>query len=133
MPYTTQKGQSSNENVILMGSNWMQLFSWIPEYIFGKGHYFEAFTERNLPIEHVNTKKVLLLIDGKDLKRFILAEDNKEESFEREKLYNNTRKIAEIEEQQSEYYKKYRDKYPYTSINENRGIEGGKIIIKANY
>jgi hypothetical protein len=89
------------------------------------------FIERNLPIEQINTKKVLLLVDGKDFKRFILAGE-KEGSFENQRLYNNTRKIAEIEEQ-SNYYKKYRDKYPYTSIHENRGIEGGRIIMKTNY
>jgi Dolichyl-phosphate-mannose-protein mannosyltransferase len=131
LPSSAQKGQSSNENVILMGSNWMQLFSWIPEYIFGKGHSFEMFVDRNLPIEQINTKKILLLVDGKDLERFILAGE-KEGSFENQRLYNNTRKIAEIEEQ-SDYYKKYRDRYPYTSIHENRGIEGGKIIMKTNY
>lgn len=131
LPSSAQKGQSSNETVILMGSNWMQLFSWIPEYIFGKGHSFETFIERNLPIEQIDTKKVLLLVDGKDFERFILAGE-KEGSFENQRLYNSTRKIAEIEEQ-SDYYKKYRDKYPYTSIHENRGIEGGRIIMKTNY
>jgi hypothetical protein len=124
LPYSSQ---NNNESVILVGSNWMQLFSWIPEYIFGKGHSFETFGEGNLPIEQINTKKILLLVDGKDLERFILAG-----SFENQWFYNNTRKIAEIGEQ-SDYYKEYRDKYPYTSIHENRGIEGGKIIMKANY
>jgi hypothetical protein len=128
LPYSSQ---NTNESIILMGSNWMQLLSWIPKYIFGKGHSFETFVEKNLPIEQINAKKVLLLVDGKDLERFILAGE-KEGSFENQRLYNNTRKIAEIEEQ-SDYYKKYRDKYPYTSIHENRGIEGGKIIMKANY
>jgi 4-amino-4-deoxy-L-arabinose transferase-like glycosyltransferase len=132
LPSSTQKDQiSNNENVILMGSNWMQLFSWIPNYIFDKNHSFKMFIERNLPIEHINTKKILLLIDGKDLERFILAGEKKG-SFENQRLFNNTRKIAEIEEQ-SDYYKKYRDTYPYTSIHENRGIEGGKIIMKTNY
>jgi hypothetical protein len=128
LPYSSQ---NTNESIILMGSNWMQLLSWIPEYIFGKGHSFKTFVEKNLPIEQINTTKVLLLVDGKDLERYILAGE-KEGSFENQRLYNNTRKIAEIEEQ-SDYYKKYRDKYPYTSIHENRGIEGGKIIMKANY
>ncbi|MGB7678502.1 MAG: hypothetical protein WBL49_06800, partial [Nitrososphaeraceae archaeon] len=53
-------------------------------------------------------------------------------SLEKEKLYNNTHAIAEISEK-SDYYKKYRDQYPYTSIHENRGIERGKITIMANY
>jgi 4-amino-4-deoxy-L-arabinose transferase-like glycosyltransferase len=129
MPYTDQKGQDTAENVILMGSNWMQSFSWIPEYIFNKGHSFKAFIEKNLPIENENTKKILLLVDGRDLERFILS--NNEESTEEERLYNNTYKKAEIKEE-SRYYKKLRDQYPYTSIHENRGIQGGKIIMRAN-
>jgi hypothetical protein len=132
LPSSTQKDQSSNnENVILMGSNWMQLFSWIPNYIFDKDHSFKMFSDRNLPIENFNTKKVILLVDGKDLERFILAED-REKSPEKETLYNSTHEIVEVKEQ-SDYYKKYRDSYPFTSIHENRGIEGGTILIKASY
>jgi len=44
---------------------------------------------------------------------------------EKEKIYYNTQTISEVKEK-SEYYKKYRDRYPYTSIHENRGIKGGK-------
>jgi hypothetical protein len=51
---------------------------------------------------------------------------------EKEKIYNNTQTIAEVKEK-SEYYKKYRDRYQYTSIHDNRAIEGGKIIMKADY
>lgn len=132
LPSSTQKDQISNdENVILMGSNWMQLFSWIPNYIFDKDHSFKMFSDRNLPIENINAKKVLLLVDGKDLERYIFAEDG-EKSPEKEILYNSTHEIVEVKEQ-SDYYKKYRDIYPFTSIHENRGIEGGTIIIKANY
>jgi 4-amino-4-deoxy-L-arabinose transferase-like glycosyltransferase len=130
LPYTDQKGQDTAENVILMGSNWMQSFSWIPEYIFNKGHSFKVFIERKLPIENENTKKILLLVDGRDLERFILS--NNEESTDGERLYNNTYKKAEIKEE-SRYYKKLSDQYPYTSIHENRGIQGGKIIMRANY
>lgn len=131
LPYTDQKGQDTAENVILMGSNWMQSFSWIPEYIFNKGHSFKSYLEKNLPIENENTKKILLLVDRKDQEGFGLT-DQEGRSLEKERLYNNTHAIAEISEK-SEYYTKLRDQYPYTSVHENRGIERGKIILMANY
>ena len=57
LPYTIQKDHSTTENVILVGSNWMQSFSWIPEYIFNKGHSFEEYIEKNLPIENEDYKE----------------------------------------------------------------------------
>jgi hypothetical protein len=131
LPYTGQKGQDTAENVILMGSNWMQSFSWIPEYIFNKGHSFKSYVENNLPIENENTKRILLLVDSKDQEGFSLT-NQEGRSLEKERLYNNTHAMAEISEK-SEYYKKLRDQYPYTSIHENRGIVRGKIILMANY
>ena len=109
----------------------MQSFSWIPKYIFNKDHSFKVYIEKNLPIENENTKKILLLVDRKDQEGFSLT-NQEGSSLEKEKLYNNTHAIAEISEK-SDYYKKYRDQYPYTSIHENRGIERGKITIMANY
>ena len=131
LPYTNQKGNNTTESVFLIGSNWMQSFSWIPKYIFNKDHLFKEYIEKNLPIENENTKKILLLVDRKDQEGFSLT-NQEGSSLEKEKLYNNTHAIAEISEK-SDYYKKYRDQYPYTSIHENRGIEKGKITIMANY
>ena len=109
----------------------MQSFSWIPEYMFNRGHTFKSYVEGNLPIEYEDKKKILLLVDTKDQEGF--REPNQTgTSLEKERLYNNTHAIAEISEK-SDYYKKYRDQYPYTSVHENRGIERGKIIIRANY
>ena len=77
------------------------------------------------------TKKILLLVDRMDQEGFSLT-NQVGSSLEKERLYNNTHAIAEISEK-SDYYKKYRDQYPYTSVHENRGIEKGKITIMANY
>jgi 4-amino-4-deoxy-L-arabinose transferase-like glycosyltransferase len=131
LPYTIQKDHSTTENVILVGSNWMQSLSWIPEYIFSKGHSFKEYIEKNLPIENEDSKKILLLVDRMDQEGFSLT-NQVGSSLEKERLYNNTHAIAEISEK-SDYYKKYRDQYPYTSVHENRGIEKGKITIMANY
>jgi 4-amino-4-deoxy-L-arabinose transferase-like glycosyltransferase len=131
LPYTIQKDHSTTENVILVGSNWMQSLSWIPEYIFSKGHSFKEYIEKNLPIENEDSKKILMLVDRMDQEGFSLT-NQVGSSLEKERLYNNTHAIAEISEK-SDYYKKYRDQYPYTSVHENRGIEKGKITIMANY
>jgi hypothetical protein len=131
LPNTNQNDQETKQNVILMGSNWMQSFSWIPEYIYNKGHTFKAFVAKNLPIENEDTKKILLLVDRKDQEGFSLT-NQEGRTLENERLYNNTHAVAEISEK-SDYYKKYRDQYPYTSVHENRGIERGKITIMANY
>jgi hypothetical protein len=71
------------------------------------------------------------MVDRKDQEGFSLT-DHEGRSSEKERLYNNTHAVAEITEK-SEYYKKLRDQYPYTSVHENRGIERGKIILMANY
>jgi 4-amino-4-deoxy-L-arabinose transferase-like glycosyltransferase len=131
LPSTSHKDHNTTENVFLIGSNWMQSFSWIPKYIFNKDHSFKEYIEKNLPIENENTVKILLLVDRKDQEGFSLTHQEGS-SLEKEKLFNNTHAIAEISEK-SDYYGKYRDQYPYTSIHENRGIEKGKITIMANY
>jgi MFS family permease len=51
-------GNDSEEKTVMMGSNWAQIFSWIPKYIFDKDHDFKTFKrfigsvkEPNLPID----------------------------------------------------------------------------------
>ena len=51
----------------------MQSFSWIPEYIFSKGHSFKEYIEKNLPIENEDSKKILLLVDRMDQEGFSLT------------------------------------------------------------
>ena len=48
---------TSGGKTIMMGSNWVQIFSWIPKYIFDIDHDFKTFKrfvgsvkEPNLPI-----------------------------------------------------------------------------------
>jgi hypothetical protein len=131
LPSQHQTGLDTKENVYLIGSDWMQSFSWIPKYIFNKDHSFKSYIEGNLPIKDEDRSKILLIVDPDDLEGFKVANQTGK-SLEKERLYNNTHAIAEISEK-SDYYEKYRDTYPFTSIHENRGIERGKIIIRANY
>lgn len=78
--------------ITIMGSNWMQTFSWIPKYVFEKDPAFKTFLrERNLPLQ--DGEKVILLVDDKDLNRLILSE-NSTKNFKQKDLYNNTRILA---------------------------------------
>jgi 4-amino-4-deoxy-L-arabinose transferase-like glycosyltransferase len=122
----SQKGQSTF-NVTMMGSNWMQVFSWVPEFIFNKEHNFKTFSAKNLPLID---EKVLLLVDSNDLKRYIRSEDT-DKNFKQEQLYKGTKLIAEFREKEVSYD---RDRYPYTSMHENRGIAmGGIVEVRSNY
>jgi hypothetical protein len=33
-----------------MGSNWMQMFSWIPKYVFDEDHDFKTFPKESLQL-----------------------------------------------------------------------------------
>jgi hypothetical protein len=126
----SQKGKNiinDDQGVTMMGSNWMQVFSWVPKYIFDKEHNFKTFSAKNLPLTE---EKVLLLVDDNDLKRYIRSEDT-DKNFEQVQLYNGTKLIAEFREKEVSYD---RDRYPYTSMHENRGIaRGGEVEVRSNY
>ena len=75
----------------------MQIFSWIPKYVFDKDHDFKTFKrfvgsvkEPNLPVRE--GEKVLLLVDGGDQKRFILSETSKK-NIQQKVFYNETKLI----------------------------------------
>ena len=92
LPSQDQDNGNAKEKTILMGSNWMQIFSWIPKYIFDKDHDFKTFKrfvgsvkEPNLPIKE--GEKVLLLVDNNDLERFVLSERTKKNAKQKE-LYH---------------------------------------------
>jgi hypothetical protein len=126
----SQKGKSTinnDQDITMMGSNWIQVFSWVPEYIFDKEHNFKTFNAKNLPLID---EKVLLLVDSNDLKRYIRSEDT-DKNFKQKQIYDDTKLITEFREKKVSYD---RDRYPYTSMHENRGIaRGGKVEIRSNY
>jgi hypothetical protein len=41
--YLPSQDGDNQDKTIMMGSNWMQIFSWIPNYIFDKDHDFKTF------------------------------------------------------------------------------------------
>jgi 4-amino-4-deoxy-L-arabinose transferase-like glycosyltransferase len=112
-----------SKKVIMVASNWMQGFSWIPKYVFQEEHDFKGFYGN---LNKVKTQKVLLLVDDKDFKRYILS-NNKKLTAHKE-LYDNTRLIAKFKENAPKYDV---NKYPYASMSENKGI--GRIEVRANY
>jgi hypothetical protein len=124
---------TAKEKTILMGSNWMQIFSWIPKYIFDKDHDFKTFKrfvgsvkEPNLPIKE--GEKVLLLVDNNDLERFVLSESTKKNVKQKE-LYTETNLITKFK---GKAIHPDRDKYPYRTVGPNPGIARG-IEIRSNY
>jgi hypothetical protein len=131
--YLPSQDKDNEDKTIMMGSNWMQIFSWIPNYIFDKDHDFKTFKrfigsvkEPNLPIKE--GEKVLLLVDNNDLERFVLSESTKKNVKQKE-LYNETKLVAEFEGKPIQHS---RDMYPYTTVGENPGISKG-IELRSNY
>jgi hypothetical protein len=58
--------EQNDRSITLLGSNWMQTFSWVPNYVFDKEHNFKTFLrEKNLPIQ--DGEKVMALVDKKIL------------------------------------------------------------------
>jgi hypothetical protein len=126
-------GTDIEDRTIMMGHNWMQIYSWIPKYIFDKDHDFKTFKrffgsvkEPNLPIK--DGEKVLLLVDGNDLEDFILTESTKK-NFKQKELYNKTKLVAEFKGKDILHG---RNGYPYRTVGENPGIAKG-IEVRSNY
>ena len=126
-------GNDIEDRTIMMGHNWMQIYSWIPKYIFDKDHDFKTFKrffgsvkEPNLPIKE--GEKVLLLVDGNDLEDFILTESTKK-NFKQKELYNKTKLVTEFKGKDILHG---RDGYPYRTVGENPGIAKG-IELRSNY
>ena len=126
-------GNDNEDRTIMMGHNWMQIYSWIPKYIFDKDHDFKTFKrffgsvkEPNLPIKE--GEKVLLLVDGNDLEDFILTESTKK-NFKQKELYNKTKLVTEFKGKDILHG---RDGYPYRTVGENPGIAKG-IELRSNY
>jgi hypothetical protein len=123
----------AGDRTIMMGNNWMQVFSWIPKYIFDKDHDFKTFKrfvgsvkEPNLPIKE--GEKVLLLVDGNDLERFILS-DSTMKNVKQKELYNETKLVTKFEGKAIHHD---HDGYPYTTVGESPGIGKG-IELRSNY
>jgi hypothetical protein len=123
----------SDGKTIMMGSNWAQVFSWIPKFIFDNDHDFKTFKrfigsvkEPNLPIKE--GEKVLLIVDSKDLEGLILSEITRKNVKQKE-LYNETKLVAEFKGNAIHHDL---NSYPYTTIGENPAIEKG-IEIRSNY
>ena len=124
---------NAEDRTIMMGHNWMQIYSWIPKYIFDKDHDFKTFKrffgsvkEPNLPIKE--GEKVLLLVDGNDLERYIKSESTKKNVKQKE-LYNETKLVTEFK---GKVFHHARDGYPYRTVGENPGIAKG-IELRSNY
>jgi hypothetical protein len=102
LPDNSNNENQNDRSITLMGSNWMQTFSWIPEYVFDKEHNFKTFLrEKNLPIQ--DGEKVMLLVDNKDLDLFILSE-NSTKTFKQKDLYHNTKHLATFDKKPLKYY-----------------------------
>jgi Dolichyl-phosphate-mannose-protein mannosyltransferase len=126
-------GNDSEEKSIVMGSNWAQIFSWIPKFIFDNDHDFKTFKrylgstkEPNLPTKE--GEKVLLLVDNNDLVRFILSESTNM-NFKQKQLYNETKLVAEFKGKDIQYGL---GNYLHITLDENPGIDKG-MEIRSNY
>ena len=126
LPDFNKSNRSDNERVVVIGSNWMQTFSWIPRYVFDEDHDFKTFLrERHLPDKN---EKVLLLVDNDDLERFILSE-NTDKTFVKKQLYNSTQLVALFKEK-STY--DVSDSYPHYWIHSHPDQSKG-VEVRTNY
>ncbi len=124
LPTLKQNDYDSNDMVTMVGNHWIQGFSWIPKYVLGKDHVFKKFNTIGHPIK---TEKVLLVIDKTMLRS--ISESNPDKQIAKIKiLYNKSKTLGIFNDTANQYDRKT---YPYTSMDENRGI--GVLEIRANY
>jgi hypothetical protein len=118
---------ANGKNTIIIGSNWMQTFSWIPTYVFDEDHDFKTFS-RSINLDIEDKEKVMLIIDNKDLEHFILSKETSK-NLKQKELYDRTYLIGKFNAKPVNPTNKG---YPYTSIHENPSITSG-IEIRTNY
>ena len=124
LPTLKQNDYDSNDMVTMVGNHWIQGFSWIPKYVLGKDHVFKKFNTIGHPIK---TEKVLLVVDRTMLRS--ISESNPDKQIAKIKiLYNKSKMLGIFNDTANQYD---HNTYPYTSMDENRGI--GLLEIRANY
>jgi len=124
LPTLKQNDYDSNDMVTMVGNHWIQGFSWIPKYVLGKDHVFKKFNTIGHPIK---TEKVLLVVDRTMLRS--ISEGIPDKQIAKIKiLYNKSKTLGIFNDTANQYD---HNTYPYTSMDENRGI--GLLEIRANY
>jgi len=116
------------DHVTLIGDQWTASFSWIPKYVLNIEHAYAKYYISSHPI----TQKNLLFVDNhfkQDLKNEPGTKVNTEEHTKLSNLYENSESISSFNDKQQTHFD--RNKYPYTSMRESRGI--GEIDIRKNY
>jgi hypothetical protein len=118
--------------VSVVGNDWViSGFSWIPKYIYGKGHDFNKFYTR------IEYEKVILVIDKRFNNTIMNIKDggvreadmNQKNLAELRNIYNKSDVVAKFNSKNTERYNF--DKYPYYSMRDNREI--GRIEVRMNY
>jgi hypothetical protein len=129
LPLHSQKYNviANGENTIMIGGNWMQTFSWIPKYVFDEDHDFKMFSMKDI-LDIKDEEKVILIIDNKDLKGFILSKETSK-NIKQKELYDRTHLIGKFEPKSVIPANK---EYPYPSIHEYPPTRNG-IEIRTNY
>jgi hypothetical protein len=112
---------NNNGKVTIVGSQWVAGFSWIPNNVFSKDHDYRKFSKSTT----VPTKNVLFVLD-KNIKDTL----SKSKKVPLRTFYKNSKTIATFKDT-SDISRYNFNKYPYTSMKENRGV--GRVEIRTNY
>jgi hypothetical protein len=123
--YTGNNTKSDDGDITIISS---PIYSWTFDYVFHRSHVFS----HDRDTQPIQTKKVLLIVDGTYKRVLSKIEGEDEKQVKRlEMLYNSTDTIATYDDDTTRY-EHNNNYYPYASMSENR-IGGGGIEIKANY
>ena len=124
----TGNSTKSDDDITIISS---PIYSWIFDYVFHRSHVFS----HDRDTQPIQTKKVLLIVDGTYKRVLSKIEGEDEKQVKRlEMLYNSTDTIATYDDDTTRYeHNSYNNNYyPYASMSENR-IGGGGIAITATY
>ena len=119
---------TDNKGVTLIGDHWIAGFAWIPKEVLDHKLDYRKFYFTHQPIK---TEKILLIVSGtfnEYLEKGIFRGKQQETNEDKKILFDSAETIAKFQDNVINYDE---NRYPYTSMSDNRGI--GNIEIRANY
>jgi hypothetical protein len=122
---------NNNDNVMtttVIGRHWTRGLYWIPRYAYDLDLDFKKVDNADNIPRSVETEKVILIVDN-TIKRSISDNNNYIQNRQQLNLYYNTIPIATFNDKSRNYDL---DKYPYTSMSENRDTRWVEIRANAN-
>jgi hypothetical protein len=126
LPFRDEYFGNPGDKPLIMGSDWTQILTWIPEHIYDISYNFRTFTIKNLDSAG-QSSYVVLLGDMRNKERYTIVEDLSAKDLELFQYYNRTHAVLETKDE-SDISRYNADRYPFGSLRENHAIKNGDWI-----